>query len=71
MPLIDRGGESSIVELETRGFCLPDERAILSGASRYPSSFSRHQAQKTGNAGRQVPAPGLQEGESAMSMSFM
>lgn len=41
LPLIDRGGESSIVELETRGFCLPDERAILSGASRYPSSFSR------------------------------
>jgi hypothetical protein len=70
MPLIDRGGESSIVELETRGLCLPDERAILLGASRYPPVF-RVADPEGGNVDRQVPAPELQEGESAMSMSFM
>ena len=41
MQVIDCGGESSFVDLETRGLCLPDGRAILLGASRYPSSFSR------------------------------
>jgi len=47
MPLIDRSGECSVVELETWGFCLPDEPADALGVVEVPLQFFAYRAQNS------------------------